>query len=885
MDKTFIIRSQTMASVSKKTFLKDYKASDYSCEHLDISFELDAKSSNVHAKLQIKRQKHAKADAKLVLHGEQLQLKHLAIDDKELRPDQYQLSAETLVITNLPEHCCLDIRVSINPAENKALSGLYQSGNTLCTQCEAEGFRRIMYYFDRPDVLSTMTCTLIANQDLYPTLLSNGNRLEAASLEDNRHWVKWHDPHPKPSYLFALVAGDFDQLSDQFNSAEDKAVDLHIYAPKGKQKEIVFAMSAIKRAMKWDEDHYGRYYDLDAFHVVAIDDFNAGAMENKGLNIFNSQLILGSKQTATDAQLSRIENVIGHEYFHNWSGNRVTLRDWFQLSLKEGLTVFRDQSFSADMQGALSQRIADVAMLRARQFAEDQSPLAHPVQPKSFVSIDNFYTSTVYEKGAEVLRMFALLLGKKTYRQVMDAYFSRFDGKAVTIEDLLGVASELSDLDTTIFRRWYDQAGTPVLKVSDAFDEKNQTYTLSIEQSYPASSDASEKKPVMIPFDMGFVSSSGKKLEASFNQAEKTDQWLLTLDQAKQTFVFDQLSEKPIPSLARHFSAPIHIDYDYDSEALLTLMRHDSDPFNRWEAGQRLYKMAILDQINQGEVDPDCFDDHPCLQILNDISAEGNQAGIMTKMLCLPSISEMLPMAKGKFNLLLQAHQTLQQSLADQGKSTWLDCYEQLSKENHQDFDPISIGKRQLKGLSLSYLVKADMQLGESLSEKQFTASQSMNDTMQSLSVLSLIDSEVFDHLLNAFFETWQADPAVLVKWFSVQACGSRSDTLSRVERLIEHESFHLDNPNCVYALIGGLSANIKHFHDPSENGYRLIARQIMLLDRINTHVSSRMLRAFAKWPLLDEMRQNMMKNQLKIIQKQDGLSKQSSEIIDQMLA
>jgi len=868
-------------------YLKDYQPPAYLVDETYLYVRLDEDDTRVRARLLMRRNPASESGTRsLFLHGEQLELCSISVDGRALSESAYAIDAEGLTIHQVPDQFELETEVVIRPQENTSLEGLYRSGGLFCTQCEAEGFRRITWYLDRPDVMSRFTTTIDADQGRYPILLSNGNPIRQQLLADGRHRWTWEDPFPKPAYLFALVAGDLRIIEDSFHTASGRNVALRIYVEPENVDKCAHAMRSLQRAMAWDEQQYGREYDLDIYMIVAVNDFNMGAMENKGLNIFNAKYVLARPDSATDRDFQGIEGVIAHEYFHNWTGNRITCRDWFQLSLKEGLTVFRDQEFSSDMGSRGVKRIEDVRLLRAHQFAEDASPMAHPVRPDSYIEINNFYTVTVYEKGAEVVRMQHALLGPALFRQAMDHYFERFDGQAVTTDDFVQCMADASGRDLNPFKRWYSQAGTPVLTVRDEFDQETGVYTLDVEQSCPVSPGQPEKQPLHIPLALGLMDEASGRAVPVTLQGETGDgplNRLLELRKGRERFRFTGLKVRPIPSLLRGFSAPVKLEYDYSHQALMFLMAHDSDGFNRWDAAQQLAQRLLLQRVAGEDSSGEGGFVEAFGRALND--PEADQA-LLAEILTLPSESYLGDqMAQVDVEAVHRAREGFRQRLSQALRNDFMAVYEACRETGEYDLQSSAIGRRRLKNLCLGYLMQSPDPEVEQLCIDQFGAHHNMTDVMAALSLIADSDMPQRQALLQDFYQRWRDDPLVLDKWFTVQALSKRADTLQQVTGLMEHADFSITNPNRVRSLVGAFcSANPHRFHDASGAGYGFLADQILRLDAINPQIASRLLRVMSRWRRYDAPRQALMKAQLERILNRDGISRDVYEIASRSL-
>ncbi|MCW8943931.1 MAG: aminopeptidase N [Sedimenticola sp.] len=867
-------------------FLKDYQPPEYLIDQVELSFELGETETRVRSALHIRENPASEqASGALFLHGEQLELVSLSLDGKPLQSDEYRLDDEGLTIHKIPAQCLLESEVRILPQNNTALEGLYKSGGMFCTQCEAEGFRKITWFLDRPDVMSRFTTTITADRQRYPVLLSNGNSVNQTELAEGRHQITWQDPFPKPAYLFALVAGDLRSIEDSHTTPSGHEVALKIYVEPENIDKCDHAMASLKHAMRWDEQCYGREYDLDIYMIVAVNDFNMGAMENKGLNIFNSKYVLASPETATDRDFQGIESVIAHEYFHNWTGNRITCRDWFQLSLKEGLTVFRDQEFSADMGSRGVKRIEDVRLLRAHQFAEDASPMAHPVRPDSYMEINNFYTVTVYEKGAEVVRMQANLLGRDLYRKATDLYFERFDGQAVTTDDFVQCMADASDRDFSQFKHWYSKAGTPELNISSVYDAGQQTYTLTIEQHCPATPGQADKAPFLIPLAMGLLDSDGHemplKLEGEADAVAGTR--MLEVSERRQPFIFTDIKEQPVPALLRGFSAPVKVHYGYSDEELMFLMANEQDGFCRWDAAQTLAQRILLARVELPEAEvPAGF----IAAFENALTDSGSDKALLCEVLTLPSEGYLGDQMKEvDVEGIHRSRESLKKHLALALKGRFLKVYRENSLAGPYVPDAASISRRSLKNLALSYLMQLEDADVEQLCIDQFNAGDNMTDVLSALSLMADRDSSAGEQLLEQFYQQWQNDPLVMDKWFTLQALSKRPDTLDRVKALMKHPAFSIANPNKVRALIGAFcSANATGFHAADGSGYQFLGDRVLELDGLNPQVASRMVRIMARWQRYDSQRQQMMKAQLERILKTEGVSRDVFEIASKSL-
>jgi aminopeptidase N len=867
--------------------LKDYRPPDYRVDSVELAFELDAAATRVRAALALRR--YGDHDRPLVLDGELLELKALALDGRPLRPPEYGLNAGTLAIPGVPAGFRLETEVEIHPERNTALSGLYASGGNLVTQCEAEGFRRIIFFPDRPDVLSRYTVTLVADRAKYPVLLSNGNLVEERELPDGRRLARWQDPFPKPSYLFALVAGELSRLEDEFVTRSGRKVRLLLYARPHNIGQCGFAMECLKRAMRWDEERYGREYDLERYMIVAVDDFNMGAMENKGLNVFNARYVLADADTATDSDYQHIEGVIAHEYFHNWSGNRVTCRDWFQLSLKEGFTVLRDQQFSADMGSPGVRRVQEVNLLRTHQFREDAGPLAHAVRPPSYREINNFYTTTVYNKGAEVIRMLYRLLGPEGYRRGTDLYFARHDGQAATTDDFVRALEDACGADLGQFRLWYEQAGTPRVTVRERFEPHSSRHVLVLSQTVPPTPGQPDKAPMHIPVAVALFDAQGGKLPLRIAGEETPGglEAVLSLRQNSQEFAFEDVSERPVVSLLRGFSAPVALVHDRPEADLYFLMAHDDDPFVRWDSAQRLALRWCLDAVaarRRGEPLPP---DPEFVRAFRTALMSGTpDRAFLAELLRLPSesyLADALPVIDPDAVHAARRHARLilAQSLAAELRR----AYDENRGDVGYRFEAEAAGRRALKNLCLAYLVESGAREARALALTQFEASDNMTDRIAALGALVDCDCQERRVALDAFHERHQGNPLVMDKWLSLQATCSLPGTLGAVRALTSHPAFDARNPNRVRALIGGFAhANPVHFHRGDGSGYEFVAGWVLALDSQNPQLAARLAGAFSQWRRYDEARQGLMRAQLERIAGADALSRDSREIVEKSL-
>ena len=876
-------------------YLKDYQAPEYLIDETHLTFELFEDHSLVHAQLVMRRNPARGAGfPALELDGQQLQLLSVKLDDAELTAADYQLTDSHLILHPSTEHFVVDTSVKIHPESNTALEGLYKSGTMFCTQCEAEGFRKITYYLDRPDVMSKFTTTVVAEQHSYPVLLSNGNPIASGPDEDGRHWATWEDPFMKPAYLFALVAGDLWCVEDNFITMTDRTVALRIYVEPENIDKCQHAMTSLKKSMRWDEETYGREYDLDIFMIVAVNDFNMGAMENKGLNIFNSSAVLARAETATDAAHQRVEAIVAHEYFHNWSGNRVTCRDWFQLSLKEGFTVFRDSEFSADMNSRTVKRIQDVAYLRTHQFAEDAGPMAHAVRPESFIEISNFYTLTVYEKGSEVVRMIHTLLGAEGFRKGSDLYFERHDGQAVTCDDFIKAMEDANGADLSQFKRWYSQAGTPRLAVSEHYDAQQHTYSLTFAQSCPATPDKIEKLPFVIPVELGLLDAGGSEiaLQLAGEAAASGTSRVLSVTEAEQTFTFVGINEKPLPSLLRGFSAPVKLSFDYSRDQLMFLMQHDSDGFNRWDAGQQLAVQVLQELIAQHQRGEALVMDQRLVEALRTVLGnEQLDQAMVAEMLSLPGEAYLTEISDvADVEAIHVAREFARKQLADSLFDALWTRYQanrEVSKATPYVAEAEHFARRALQNIALSYLMLSGKPQVLAAALEQFEHSDNMTERLTALAVLvnSPYEAEKAAALAS-FAEQFKDNPLVMDQWFSVQAGSTLPGGLQRVRELMQHPAFTIKNPNKVRALVGAFAGqNLINFHAADGSGYRFLADLVIELNGFNPQIASRQLAPLTRWRKYDAARQALMKAELERIRSSGELSSDVFEVVSKSLA
>ncbi len=874
-------------------YRKDYCPPDYWIDTVDLNFDLGDHVTVVRSVLQVRRNTDNinSAGKPLALNGKKLALQQVFINGEALSAEAYQADAEHLVIHQVPDQFELTTVVHIKPQENTELVGLYQSNGNFCTQCEAEDFRRITYFLDRPDVMSTYTTTITADKTKYPVLLSNGNRVDSGEYDDGRHWVRWEDPFRKPCYLFALVAGQLSCHSGSYTTRSGRNVRLEIWVEPQNIDKCEHALQSLQKSMQWDEETFGLEYDLDIYMIVAVNDFNMGAMENKGLNVFNSKFVLCRPETATDDDYEDIEAVIAHEYFHNWTGNRVTCRDWFQLTLKEGLTVYRDERFTADMTAETVKRIKDVKKLRTIQFAEDQGPMAHPIRPESYIEMSNFYTITVYEKGAEIVRLYETLLGRDGFRKGMDLYFQRHDGQAVTCDDFRAAMADANQVDLTQFERWYSQAGTPILEARGQYDAEAQTYTLSFSQSRaPLPSVQPPFKPLHIPIKMGLLGADGQdlplQLQGETAPSGTTRTLELTTEQAQ--FVFTGITAEPVPSLLREFSAPVTLKMHRPQQQLAFLMAHDSDGFNRWDAGQTLAQSLLLalaeDWAAGRELKLDPLFIESFGQLLTD--AELN-ASLKALAIVLPE-EKLLgqQMEPVDVDALHEARMFMMRVLARTFRRELLALYHDNNPNTPYSNDQASIDRRRLKNAVLRYLTLLQDDEITALIMRQFTEADNMTDAQEALQCLMELEVPEREQASQQFYARWKHDPLVLDKWFILQAKSALPKTLDRVLALAEHPDFTLRNPNRARALIWNFcSLNQVRFHSTDGRGYKFLAETVLELDALNPQLASRMVSAFNQWRRFDKLRRSLMESQLNLIASQPNLSPDVYEIVSKSLS
>ncbi|EGR0228140.1 aminopeptidase N [Vibrio parahaemolyticus] len=866
-----------MSQAPQAKYRKDYQAPSHTITDIDLTFDLYDNDTIVTALSKVVQKGESTT---LELDGEGLELRSVKVDGEDWA--HHEVKEASLVLSDLPAEFELEIITKIDPEANTALEGLYKSGGAFCTQCEAEGFRRITYYLDRPDVLTKYTTKVIADKATYPYLLSNGNRIAQGEAENGRHWVQWQDPHPKPAYLFALVAGDFDVLRDKYTTMSGRNVDLEIFVDKGNLDRAGHAMTSLINSMKWDEERFGLEYDLDIYMIVAVDFFNMGAMENKGLNIFNSKFVLANDQTATDRDYLGIEAVIGHEYFHNWTGNRVTCRDWFQLSLKEGLTVFRDQEFSSDLGSRAVNRIDNVRIIRGPQFAEDASPMSHPIRPDKVIEMNNFYTLTVYEKGSEVIRMYHTLLGEEGFQKGMKLYFERHDGTAATCEDFVSAMEDATGVDLKQFRLWYSQSGTPTLRVNSEYNAEAKTYALTVEQFTEATQDQAEKQALHIPFDIELYDSKGQIIPLTINGESVHN--VLDIKQDKQTFVFENVVEQPVPSLLREFSAPVKLEYDYSDAELIFLMKHATNDFARWDASQMLLAKYIRQNVTNVQTGSEVQLSEDLIDAFRGVLLDENlEPAFIAQVFSLPSINEITGWYKqidvdAVDTVLNSITVSLSAALEDELSATY-----HTLKQAEYTIDHAAIGKRALRNQCLQFLAHTDK--GNTLVKAQYEAANNMTDTIAAMSAANSAQLECREELMADYSDKWKHDGLVMDKWFALQGTNPAEDALEKVKATMNHEAFSLKNPNRTRSLIGSfLAANPVRFHDKSGSGYQFAGEILRQLNDSNPQVASRMIDPLLKFRKYDEARQAMIRAELEKLKAMDNLAKDLFEKVTKAL-
>ncbi|WP_022942314.1 aminopeptidase N [Psychromonas hadalis] len=864
----------------QEKYLADYQPSDFLVECLDLEFDLFDENTRVKAISVMKRV--AGGESSLFLFGEQLKLIALLVNGETF--EHYKLVEGGIELFHLPTHFTLEIETEINPLENRAFEGLYKSGEAFCTQCEAEGFRRITYYLDRPDILTKFSTKISADKTLYPSLLSNGNRVESGDLAHGRHFVKWVDPFPKPAYLFALVAGIFDCLTDSFTTKSGRRVALELFVDKGNLDKTAHAMLSLKKSMKWDEDRFNLEYDLDIYMIVAVDFFNMGAMENKGLNVFNSKFVLANAQSATDQDYLSIEAVIGHEYFHNWTGNRITCRDWFQLSLKEGLTVFRDQEFSSDMGSRTVNRIANVKIMRNHQFAEDAGPMSHPIRPASVMEMNNFYTVTVYDKGSEVIRMLHTLLGEQKFQQGMALYVERHDGQAVTCDDFVAAMTDASGIDLTLFKRWYSQSGTPQVNVTDHFDVQTNSYQITFKQKNLPTADQQKKQPLHIPVDIELLDKVGKAVDLGHGKMSK----VLSLTQKEQTFVFKNISEKPVPCLFRGFSAPVKYQYAYSNENLLHLINFSSDEFSRWDAGQTLFNKYLVKNVQLIQAGkafslPTLFVD----AFRATLTSEQLDPALIADMFEFISESGAMELFDSvDIEALHKAREYILNQLAEQLQTEFVTIYHRSQLNAEYQPKTADIALRKLANCALLFIAKSDKKLANTLVLKQIHFANNMTDHLGALQAANSGKLNCRNTVMSDFDEKWFENGLVMDKWFALQASLSNDLVLENIKKLFDHRSFDYNNPNRLRALVGSfVNNNSYYFHASDGSGYQFLTDQLIKLNSQNPQVAARLITPLIQFKRLDAPRIALIKVQLNRLLKIENLSLDLFEKVSKALA
>jgi aminopeptidase N len=865
--------------------LEDYRPPDWLVETVDLDVSLDPKATRVRAALKLKPNPDGAAGSPLVLDGDGLTLASLKLDGATLPAERYTATPDRLTIDAPARPLTLDIETIVDPSANTQLMGLYRSSGTYCTQCEAEGFRRITYFPDRPDVMAVFTTRIEADQAEAPVLLSNGNPVAAGAVAGTgRHFVVWHDPFPKPSYLFAVVGGKLACVADTFKTMSGRAVALRLYVEPGKEERCGYALDSLKRAMRWDEEKFGREYDLDVFIIVAVSDFNMGAMENKGLNIFNDKYVLASPDTATDADYANIEGVIAHEYFHNWTGNRITCRDWFQLSLKEGLTVFRDQEFSADQRSRPVERIADVRTLRANQFVEDAGPLAHPVRPALYHEINNFYTATVYDKGAEVVRMLSVLLGSDGFRRGMDLYFARHDGRAATVEDFIACFADANGTDLAQFMRWYAQAGTPELAVTGSFDQRAKTFRLDVAQTVPPTPGQPVKEAMTIPLALGLVGADGRDLKLVRADGRPVEHGVIVVAEPAESFTFTGIAERPALSLNRGFAAPIKVTVNAGAADPIFLAAHDPDPFNRWQAVQSLATALIIAAATGRPAPNEAGFIDALAAILADPALE---PAFVAQALAVPSEADIARDIGRDVDpdAVLRARTALRGRIGARLGDALSAMHRRMRDNAPHSPDAASAGRRALKNVCLDLLAADGGDAGIALAARQYAAADNMTDRMAALTTLSLHDRPERSDALDDFYRRYASDPLVIDKWFALQAAIPEAATLNRVRRLTQHSAFSFANPNRVRALIGAFAqTNQTQFNRADGEGYAFLADTVLALDPKNPQVAARLLSAFKSWRALEPGRRGRAEATLRRVAAADNLSRDVADIVRRSL-
>lgn len=878
----------------KAIYLKDYKKPDFLIDDVDLLFQLYEEYTIVKSKLSVRKNPDVEGETRtLKLNGGDIELVQIKIDGKILSDENYHLESEYLIIENVETQFLLEVETTIQPQLNTRLEGLYKSNGMFCTQCEAEGFRHITYFLDRPDIMSRFSTRIEADESQYPVLLSNGNPVGSGKLGNGRHWVAWDDPFKKPCYLFALVAGDLALASDSFTTLSGRTVEIRLYVEPQDLDKCAHAIDSLKNSMGWDEEVFGREYDLDIYMIVAVSHFNMGAMENKGLNIFNTSCVLANPKTTTDAGFQRVEGVVAHEYFHNWSGNRVTCRDWFQLSLKEGFTVFRDEEFSSDMGSRTVKRIEDVTFLRTHQFAEDAGPMAHSVRPDSYIEMNNFYTATVYHKGSEVVRMIHTLVGAEGFRKGCDLYFQRYDGQAVTCDEFVGSMEEANGIDLGQFRNWYSQAGTPVLNISDEYDAEGKKYKLTVAQECPATPGQDHKEPFYIPLKMGLLDRQGAavslELEESVPNVLKNDRYdfVIPITESVQEFTFNNVAEKPLPSLLRGFSAPVNLNFQYSKDELAFLMRHDSDDFNRWDAAQKLALICIKELLQRlQQQQPLELDETLKTSFKYVLEDQALDKAVAARILMLPSEAYIVEQTEQSDpDGIFQVRQFIKTALAEELADLFHARYEE--NESFQQYRPVAedIAKRCLKNLCLDYLSLQNSFDVEAMCYQQYEGANNMTDESAAFRIIVHRQMASWQQLVDNFYDKWKHEPLVVDLWLSTQATSPAVDTLQHVQKLSSHEAFEHTNPNKVRALIGAFcNANLVNFHHESGDGYQYLADTVIQMNKINPQIAARLITPLTRWSSYNPERQVLMCSALEKISAQPDLSPDVYEVVSKSL-
>jgi aminopeptidase N len=879
----------TSTEIAPETkYRKDYQAPDYTIDTVDLVFDLGEDGTRVDSKLSVKR--NGEHGRPLVLDGEELETLKVCVDGQEWPAAQVLVGEEKLTIEGLPGEFVLEISVRNHPETNTKLNGLYKSSGNFCTQCEAEGFRRITWYLDRPDVMAIFSTTITADNSLYPVLLSNGNKVADKDLGDGRRQVRWEDPFRKPCYLFALVAGKLSCHAGDFTTMSGRKVDLEIWVEPQNIEACDHALVSLQKSMKWDEEVFGLEYDLDIYMIVAVGDFNMGAMENKGLNVFNSKYVLARPETATDGDFEGVEAVIAHEYFHNWTGNRVTCKDWFQLTLKEGLTVFRDQEFTSDMTSRATKRIGDVAGLRTAQFREDAGPMAHPIRPESYIEMDNFYTSTVYSKGAEVIRMVHTLIGAKNFRKGMDLYFERHDGSAVTCDDFRAAMADASGKNLDQFERWYVQAGTPLLEVERSWDAEKGRFALTFRQHCPRGQELNDFQPMLIPVRMALLDSDGSEMPLVLDGEDASGagtERVLEVTDFQQTFVFVGLTNEPCPSLLRGFSAPVDLRISRTAQELSFLMAHDKDSFNRWDAAQELFGDTILELASRAAEGKSMLLPEELKDAMAGVLADKEMDGAMRgMMLSLPGegiLEQRMQVVDP--DALFEARSFVFRKLAEAMEPQFKALFDAGMPSGTYKADQASIQRRSEHNSALAYLTRSGNAAHLATAKAQFDNADNMTDMQGALASLGMVGGAAHEAALAAFYERWNQDPLVMDKWFMLQAINRLPGAVERVKGLMAHKDFSIKNPNRVRSVLGAFAnANPTGFHQADGAGYALIADAVLELDKINPQIASGLVRAFNNYRRYDVARQAMVFAHLERIAATPGLSKNTSEIVGRAL-